>query len=41
MKAVVDYDILPVLREYWFDDPEKVDQWEGSFSNTIASIIRS
>ncbi len=24
----VEYDILPMLREYWFDEPEKVQKWE-------------
>ena len=24
----VEYDILPMLREYWFDEPEKVRKWE-------------
>jgi len=35
MKAVVYYDILPMLREYWFDDPEKVDQWESRLSGVF------
>jgi 5-methylcytosine-specific restriction enzyme B len=28
MYMVVEYDILPMLREYWFDEPEKVQKWE-------------
>ena len=24
---VVEYEILPLLEEYWFDDPEKRDHW--------------
>ncbi|WP_296827227.1 AAA family ATPase [uncultured Megasphaera sp.] len=28
MRAVVDYDILPMLSEYWFDDDDKVQRWE-------------
>lgn len=27
MKSVVDYDILPMLREYWFDDKKTVETW--------------
>lgn len=27
MEAVVEYDILPMLREYWFDEPAKVQKW--------------
>ncbi len=29
LHEVVDYDILPMLREYWFDEPEKVTRWEN------------
>ena len=29
MQDVVDYDILPMLREYWFDEEEKVQRWEN------------
>lgn len=31
MKRVIQYDILPMLREYWFDEEEKVKSWESSF----------
>lgn len=27
LRAVVDYDILPMLSEYWFDDPALVQEW--------------
>ena len=29
MQAIVDYDILPMLREYWFDDMNKLQRWEN------------
>lgn len=29
MKSVVYYDIIPMLREYWFDDKQKVQRWEN------------
>lgn len=29
MYSIVDYDILPMLREYWFDDPNKLQRWEN------------
>jgi len=29
MQAVVDYDILPMLSEYWFDDAAKLQRWEN------------
>ncbi len=35
MRAVVYYDILPTLREYWFDDSEKLRQWENKLSGVF------
>ena len=29
LHSVVDYDILPMLREYWFDDTNKLQRWEN------------
>lgn len=29
MRAIVDYDILPMLSEYWFDDMNKLQRWEN------------
>lgn len=29
MESVVDYDILPMLEEYWFDDKSKLQRWEN------------
>lgn len=28
MRDVIDYDILPMLSEYWFDDRNKLQRWE-------------
>ena len=28
MRSVVEFDILPMLAEYWFDDPMKLQRWE-------------
>lgn len=30
MKRVIQYDILPMLKEYWFDEEDKVRYWENS-----------
>lgn len=30
LREVVDYDILPMLTEYWFDDEAKLHRWENS-----------
>ena len=29
LHSVFDYDILPMLREYWFDDTSKLQRWEN------------
>lgn len=29
MQAIVDYEILPMLSEYWFDDTNKLQRWEN------------
>lgn len=38
LQAIVNYDILPMLREYWFDDLPKLEKWErelrGVFDET-------
>ena len=28
---IVDFDILPMLNEYWFDEPSKVESWKNDF----------
>lgn len=37
MQSVVEYDIIPMLEEYWFDDPTKLQKWQnqlrGVFNN--------
>ena len=29
MQSVVEYDILPLLEEYWFEDPAKIQKWQN------------
>lgn len=29
LHSIVDYDILPMLSEYWFDEPSKLQRWEN------------
>ena len=36
LHSVVDYDILPMLREYWFDDVDKLQRWE----NILQGVFR-
>lgn len=32
---IVEYDIIPLLREYWFDDQAKVDQWAQRLKGAV------
>ena len=36
LKAVVEYDIIPMLSEYWFDDDAKLQRW----SNTLRGVFQ-
>jgi 5-methylcytosine-specific restriction protein B len=29
MREIIDYDILPMLSEYWFDEQTKLQRWEN------------
>jgi 5-methylcytosine-specific restriction protein B len=40
MKEIVEYDILPMLREYWFDDQPKVKQWEDELRGVLNGKIQ-
>ncbi|RYL92471.1 EVE domain-containing protein [Sporolactobacillus sp. THM19-2] len=35
MKEVVDYDIIPMLSEYWFDEPAKLEQWKSILQGVV------
>ena len=35
MKSVVYFDIIPLLREYWFDDKETVQRWKNNLSGVF------
>ncbi|WP_058270958.1 AAA family ATPase [Olsenella massiliensis] len=35
LSATVDYELVPMLREYWFDEPSKVDEWAGKLRRSI------
>ena len=35
MREVVNFDIIPMLQEYWFDDKQKVQQWENRLSGVF------
>lgn len=35
MTSVVDYDIIPMLEEYWFDEPDKVRLWRNRLNGVF------
>lgn len=36
LKSVVEYELIPLLKEYWFDEPTKVRTW----TNTLREVIK-
>lgn len=39
MNLVVKYDILPMLKEYWFDEDEKVNNWASNLKGILDAKI--
>lgn len=35
LHSVVEFEILPMLGEYWFDDPEKLDKWDKELNGVF------
>lgn len=35
LRAVLRYDIIPLLEEYWFDEPEKLESWKSRLEGLI------
>lgn len=35
LSAIVNYELVPMLREYWFDEPTKVDEWASKLRRSI------
>lgn len=35
LSAIVEYELVPMLREYWFDDPAKVRDWASTLRKAI------
>lgn len=36
LRAIVKYEIIPLLEEYWYDEPSKIEKW----SNELLSALR-
>lgn len=35
LSAIVEYELVPLLREYWFDEPGKVREWSEALRRTV------
>lgn len=35
MSGIVEYELIPLLKEYWFDEPTKVEHWIGRLRSAI------
>lgn len=35
LENIVDYEIIPLISEYWFDEPDKVDSWSKKLRGAI------
>ena len=35
LSAIVEYELIPMLREYWFDEPSKVREWSDALRRSI------
>ena len=35
LSAIVEYELVPMLREYWFDEPSKVREWSESLRRSV------
>ena len=35
LNSVVDYEIIPLLKEYWFDEQSKIETWTNNLKNAI------
>lgn len=35
LSDIIEFEILPLLNEYWFDEPSKVDMWAEKLRNAI------
>ena len=29
LKSVVEYEVIPLIKEYWFDEPTKLQKWQN------------
>jgi 5-methylcytosine-specific restriction protein B len=37
LNNIITYEIMPLLEEYWYDNPDKVELWRDSFNTVLTS----
>jgi 5-methylcytosine-specific restriction protein B len=35
MSDIIETELIPLLKEYWFDEPQKVNEWSRKLRNSI------
>ena len=35
LESIVEFELIPLLKEYWFDEPDKVRDWSNNLRNAI------
>ena len=35
LKTIVEFELIPLLEEYWFDEPDKVKEWSGKLEAAL------
>ena len=35
LNYIIEYEIIPLLKEYWFDEPDKVKQWSQKLRDSL------
>ena len=35
LSSIVEYELIPLLKEYWFDEPTKVIDWSERLRSTV------
>ena len=35
LSAIVEFELIPLLKEYWFDEPTKVGDWSNNLRSSI------
>lgn len=35
LKNIVRFELIPLLKEYWFDEPQKVKDWTAKLESAV------